>query len=293
MPQATLHDGSTIEIEVHGAGPAVVLPVNPRPVEGPQAEEMRRWGADPALGRSLIDGLSDAFRMVVFDYEGQVLGTPKPRTLTPANAAADVLAVADAAGAERFAYYGYSWLAVIGLQLAIRTARLSALVMGGWPPIDAPYRDMLRVTEASAALSAAQATGNAGEPDAADKDDEWSSTGLSEDQAQQFVTLYLGLQDFDDRATQSQIRCPRLCFVGSADEMAYSERWGGVQIELAGPIVRGRSVLEELGWDVEVLDGLDHIQAMQAARVLPIVRPWLASALSGEPDAWPGHGPRR
>jgi len=30
---------------------------------------------------------------------------------------------------------------------------------------------------------------------------------------------------------------------------------------------------------VRVLEGLDHIQAMQAAHVLPIVRPWLAGRL--------------
>ena len=82
--QARLHDGSTIAVEVHGAGPAVLLPVNPPPVEGPQAEAMRAWGADPALGHSLIDGLSDAFRVVAFDYEGHVLAMPKPDTLTPA-----------------------------------------------------------------------------------------------------------------------------------------------------------------------------------------------------------------
>jgi pimeloyl-ACP methyl ester carboxylesterase len=139
MPEARLHDASTIAVEVHGDGPTVLLPVNPRPVEGPQAEEMRRWGADPALGRSLIDGLGDAFRVVAFDYEGHVLQVPKPDTLTPANVVGDLLAVADAAGADRFAYYGYSWLAMSGLQLAIRTDRLAALVMGGYPPLDGPY----------------------------------------------------------------------------------------------------------------------------------------------------------
>jgi pimeloyl-ACP methyl ester carboxylesterase len=129
MPQARLHDGSTI----------VLLPVNPQPVEGPQADELRRCGVDPALGRSLIDGLGDAFQVVAFDYEGQVLQVPKPDTLTPVNLAGDLLAVADAAGTDRFAYYGYSWLALAGLQLAIRTDRLAALVMGGFPPIDGPY----------------------------------------------------------------------------------------------------------------------------------------------------------
>lgn len=134
MPEARLHDASTIAVEVHGRGPTVLLPVNPQPVTGPQAEEMRRWGADPALGRSLIDGLSDAFRVVAFDYEGHLFQVPKPDTLTPANVVGDLLAVADAAGADRFAYYGYSWLALAGLQLAIRTDRLTALVMGGYPP---------------------------------------------------------------------------------------------------------------------------------------------------------------
>jgi len=44
MPEVKLHDGSTIEVQVHGEGPALLLPVNPRPVEGPRAEELRRWG---------------------------------------------------------------------------------------------------------------------------------------------------------------------------------------------------------------------------------------------------------
>src|SRR5579859_6392581 len=128
MPEATLHDGSTIEIEVHGTGPTLLLPVNPQPVTGPRAEQLRQYGADPTLGPSLINGLSDDFRVVAFDYEGQCLRLPKPDTLTPANAASDFLAVADAAGAARFAFYGYSWLAMLGLQLAIRTDRLWSLI---------------------------------------------------------------------------------------------------------------------------------------------------------------------
>ena len=136
MPEATLHDGSTINIEVHGAGPSLLLPVNPQPVTGPQAETMRQWGADPALGHALIAGLSDRFRVIAFDYEGHLLSTPQPDSLTPANAVADLLTIAEAAGTERFAYYGYSWLALLGLQLASRTDRLTALVMGGFPPLN-------------------------------------------------------------------------------------------------------------------------------------------------------------
>src|SRR5919106_3583238 len=201
MPEARLHDASTIAVEIKGRGPTVLLPVNPRPVRGPQAEELRRWGGDPALGRSLIDGLSDAFQVVAFDYEGHVLEVPKPDTLTPANLAADLLAVADAAGADRFAYYGYSWLALAGLQLAIRTDRLSALIMGGFPPLEGPYAEMLAVTMAThelAVASAASTPGTATSQPPQEPSDEldWSQAEvtLSEAQTRQFVTLYQALQ---------------------------------------------------------------------------------------------------
>jgi pimeloyl-ACP methyl ester carboxylesterase len=296
MPEARLHDGSTIEVQVHGEGPALLLPVNPRPVEGPRAEELRRWGNDPALGRSLIDGLADAYRVVAFDYEGHVLEVPKPDTLTPDNLAGDFLAVADAAGAERFAWYGYSWLALAGLQLAIRTDRLTALAMGAWPPLGGPYAEMLRVTVATHDLASAPSTARQGaagdaamaepasEPAPASSPEEldWSTVEvtLSEAQTRQFVTLYQALQGFDDRTAQARLACPRLCFVGSADEIDYGERWGGVHLSIAGPLVQRRAELESLGWQVQVLDGLDHTQAMQAANALPVLRPWLDAALS-------------
>lgn len=287
MKEAQMHDGSRIEIEIRGEGPALLLPVNPRPVEGPQADEMRKWGADPALGRSLIDGLCDRYRVVAFDYEGRVLSEPKPDTLTPANVARDFLAVADAAGAEKFAYYGYSWLALSGMQLALRTNRLAALVMGGFPPIDGPYREMLSVTNATYEMSrsapperpateepAAQGT-------AADEYD-WDNVNvaMSVSQTRQFVTFYRELQAFDDRAAQRAIACPRLCFAGTADVIEYGERWGGVRVNIAGPLLSGRRELEAFGWDVRTLEGLDHAKAMQAANVLPVIRPWLDSKLA-------------
>ena len=283
MPEVALHDGSTIAVEVQGRGPTVVLPVNPQPVEGPQAEELRRWGADPALGRTLIDGLRDAFQVVAFDYEGHLLQVPRPDTLTPANIAADLLAVADAAGADRFAYYGYSWLALAGLQLAVRTDRLTALVMGGFPPLEGPYAQMLQVTIATHQM-ASSAPSTASSPPPAEPSDEpdWSQVEmtLSETQTRQFVTLYQALQDFDDRAIQAQLRCPRLCFAGSADQITYDERWGGVRVDMAGPLIGRRAELEALGWEVRVPEGLDHLQAMQAAQVLPILRPWLLSKVA-------------
>ena len=269
MPRATLHDGSSIEIEIHGTGPTLLLPVNPQPVTGEQAELMRQYGTDPALGQSFIDGLSDTFRVAAFDYEGQCLRIPKPDTLTPTNVANDMLAIADAAETDTFAYYGYSWLAMVGLQLAIRTDRLSALIMGGFPPLNGPYKEMLVVTHVTYEM----ATGERSIPSA--EESEWSGMSLAVDQTRQFVTLYQALQGFDDQAVQTQLACPRLCFVGSKDEIQYDKNWGDVTVHLAEPIIQEKAQLSALGWDVKVLDGLDHIQAMQAKQVVPLLRSWL------------------
>lgn len=282
MLVARLHDGSELEFEMRGEGPFLLVPVNPVPVEGPQADEMRRWGGDPALGRALITGLEDIVTVVAFDYEGHLLEKPKPDSLTPDNVCSDILAVADAAGADTFAYYGYSWLALIGLQLAIRTDRMGALAMGGFPPLDGPYSEMLEVTTATHRISSEPRSHSPSSATATEPGD-WSSVEmtLSEPQTRQFVTLYLGLRDFDDRAVLSQVDCPRLCFAGSEDEIDYDQRWGGVRVSMAAPLRRHRDELEAVGWNVRLLDGLDHTQAMQARNVLPIIRPWLTSVLTG------------
>ena len=229
-----------------------------------------------------------------------MLQTPKPDTLTPANLAADLLAVADAAGADRFAYYGYSWLALAGLQLAIRTDRLTGLVMGGFPPLDGPYAQMLQVTTATHAMAVANsasapsgATTPRSSEDASGEPD-WSQVevSLTEAQTRQFVTLYQALQGFDDRAAQAKLGCPRLCVVGSADEIDYGARWGGVRVSMAGPVISRQAELEALGWQVQVLEGLDHTQAMQAAQVLPVLRPWLITWLAApRTAAGPGYAP--
>jgi len=265
-----------MDFEVHGEGPNLLLPVNPvAPAEGPETEQLRAWGADPALGHTLVEGFSKRFRVIAFDYEGHIQANPLPDTLTPDKLAEDFLAVADAAGADSFAYYGYSWLGMAGLQLAIRTNRLTALAMGGYPPLDGPYDAMLAVTEATHAEAGKPVSDKVVEPG------DWDSTevALSKDQTRQFLTLYQALQGFDDHAIQDQLTIPRLCIVGSTDNIQYGERWGNTLVSIATPVAANKSLLEELGWTVHLLDGLDHMQAMQAAQILPTVEPWLAEQL--------------
>jgi len=209
----------------------------------------------------------------VSHYEGHVLSVPKPETLTPDNIARDFLAIADAVEADRFAYYGYSWLALSGLQLAIRTNRLTALIMGGYPPIGGPYQEMLRVTMATHEMAISN-QGTAKEKRSSEIDD-WSDSEvtMTREQTKQFVTLYQSLQDFDDK------EAPRLCFAGSRDKIEYGERWGNVHVDIVGPLIHHDEELKEAGWDVQILEGLDHTGAMQAHNVLPILRPWLDAKL--------------
>lgn len=281
MIKVPMHDGKEIDVFIQGKGPHLLLPVNPIPIEGKQAEESRKWGVDPALGKTLIGGLSDQYSVVAFDYEGHVLSHPKPDTLTPLNIAKDFLAIADAAGAVQFAYYGYSWLALSGLQLAVRTNRLSALIMGGFPPIDGPYEEMLQVTQATHTMAINNRDKSEQSQSQTLEEMDWSQVEvtMSVAQTKQFVTLYQHLQDFDDRTAQAKIDIPRLTFAGSLDRIEYGERWGGVLVDIVGPLTSHAQELNQIGWDVEILEGLDHTGAMQPANVLPLIRPWLDSKL--------------
>jgi len=273
MLKVDLPDSAPIECEVSGSGPAVMLLVDPRPVTGERADELSRWGVDPRLGRTLCDELGDRFTVIAVPYEAHALAHPRPDTLTPDVIAADLLAVADAAGADRFACYGYSWLALVCLQLALRTDRLTALAMGGYPPVDGPYREMLAVTVATHEAAVAGPAEAAPDPDPSDWDS--SEVTLSPAQTGQFVTLYRALEGFDDRAAMARVSCPRLCFAGSADRIEYGPRWGGVVVDIAGALERHEATLRAAGWAVRRLPGLDHVQAMQPPHVLPVLGPWL------------------
>ncbi len=277
---ARLHDGSTIDLEVQGKGPALMIPVNPVTINVAQTDEMQKRGVEPSLGRSLVDGLCDKFRVIAFDYEGHLLQAPQPDTLIPNNIAIDLLAVADAADARQFAYYGYSWLALSGMQLSIRTDRLTALIMGGFPPIGGPYKAMLTVNLATHEIASAPKEPSKTSASSAEKSD-WNSRlmALTESQTRQFVTLYQALQDFDDRAAQARITCHPLCFAGSADRIVYGEQWKNIAVHIAAPLIEQKMELEALGWEVRILDGLTHSKAMQADAVLPVILPWLISRL--------------
>jgi pimeloyl-ACP methyl ester carboxylesterase len=274
--EAVLHDGSTIPVTIQGAGPALLLPARLEPPTPAEAETMRLWGGDPDLGPTLVKGLAAKNRVIAADYEGHRMAHPAPHTLTPGNVAADFLAIADAADADVFAYYGYSWLALSGLQLAIRTDRLRALAMGGYPPGDGPCPSRLAVSRAAHAMSL-HGPAQEGIPVIEAEPGDWDAVPVqtNEEQTQQFVTLYEELQDFDDSALTVPPALPRLAFAGAEDRIDYGPQWGNVQVRIGEPLATHRVALIEAGWDVEVLPGLDHLGAMHSSVVLPLLTGWL------------------
>ncbi|MNE43386.1 hypothetical protein D3C80_1375560 [compost metagenome] len=153
--------------------------------------------------------------------------------------------------------------------------------MGGFPPLDGPYDEMLTVTN----KTYQQASSNHN-PYVADEqvpiDPEqvdWDNIQVQIDpnQTKQFVTMYEHLRDFDDRAIQQLLELPRLAFAGEKDTIVYGESFGSVTVDIVGKLKQNKAALEQLGWDVEIIKGsdMDHTKAMQPATVLPLLKPWL------------------
>ncbi len=223
------HDGAPIRFKIYGRGTRFL---------------MLRHATDSALNH-----LVDRYRVIMIDY----LDDPKPYTLTPAAVTADHLKVADAAGAERFAYYGYSWGAVCGLQLAIRTHRLTALMCGGFPMLEGPYEEMLTVTTEHAAAA--------------------ERSGKDFAARRQYLTYYQTLRGFDDRQAQASISCPRLCVVGADDVVRFPD--GRPLARFGESVRRHKAELEKFGWTVRILPGKNHGTAREGDVIGPIIRPWL------------------
>ncbi|MFB5674510.1 alpha/beta fold hydrolase [Paenibacillus terreus] len=283
----TLHDGSALEVGLTGNSSAkvIMLPGARKNVYGDEAESLAKWGVDPEAGKKLVEGLSDKFRVLYFDYEGHLFEHPRPDQLTADSVVTDFLWIADEMKVESFSYYGYSWLALAGLQLAVRSSRLESLIMGGYPPFEGPYREMLTVTRKAydQTLNTHAHSENRLDAGTSPEEIDWETVQVSTNSAQtkQFVTLYQSLTDFDDRKVQHLLTFPKLTFAGEKDTIVYGENFGGVTVDIAGLLQKYKANLLSWGWNVEILQGsgMDHTKAMQPTEVLPLIKPWLIDKL--------------
>lgn len=266
--------------------PTIMLPGAKKSVYGQEADNLRLWGVDPELGKHFIEGLVDKFQVLYFDYEGHRLQHPSPENLTPENLVKDFLTIADEMNVKTFSYFGYSWLALVGLQLAIRTARLESLIMGGFPPLDGPYKEMMVVTNKTYEQALYNQNSSVIKDDAHINPEkvDWENIEVQIDtnQTKQFVTMYKNLMEFDDRDIQPKLVIPRLAFAGEKDTIVYGENFGSVTVDIIGVLQKNKQELEHLGWDIDILKGndMDHTKAMQPVTVLPLIKQWLMKNLN-------------
>ncbi|MCJ8014826.1 alpha/beta hydrolase [Paenibacillus sp. KQZ6P-2] len=282
-----LNNHSEIEVGLTGFPDrqTIMLPIAKKSVYDQEAENLKLWGVDPELGKHFVQGLADTFQVLYFDYEGHLFQHPNPENLTPEHIVDDFLLIADEMNIEYFSYYGYSWLALAGLQLAIRSNRLESLVMGGFPPYEGPYQEMLVVTNKTHTQSLRNQSEVVTQPEGSENPNEtdWDNMTVTIDPlvTKQFVTLYQSLATFDDRSIQHKLHLPRLAFAGEKDTIVYGENFGNVTVDIVGLLKNNRCKLEDLGWDVEILKGSDmnHTKAMQPTSVLPLIKPWFMQHL--------------
>ncbi len=208
-----------------------------------------------------LDRLTDRYRVLRIDYPS--IGGSRdiaPEDLTADRVCADLLAVASAAGFDRFAYWGYSWGAAVGLQLAARTDRLSALVLGGWPPLGAPYQGILQATRLK------------------QPDPEPSSMKVLRSKAQyrQWETYYASMLAWPERDAVARIAGPKMVFFGGEGDLVEA----GIPIRIASIIREHRAELQRQGWVVHEIAGQGHGVCMAPELVVPPVRAFLDAALA-------------
>lgn len=208
-----------------------------------------------------LDRLTDTYRVLLLDYPNIGGSTsPPPNEMTAQRVCSDLLATADAAGFGNFVYWAYSWGAAAGLQLASRSDRLSALAIGGWPPLGGQYRDILNAARSQV-----------------DDPPESARVVLREPaQYAQWVTFYESVLDWPEERAVASIDCPRMVVFGGQGDVDP----GGEDIRIAGTLRERRHELERLGWKVHEIPERDHSVCLDPSAVVPPVRAFLDAVLS-------------
>jgi pimeloyl-ACP methyl ester carboxylesterase len=245
-------DGTEIYFQSHGeqTKPAVFM--------GPHFYPSRSGDAG-SFTRAWIERLRVDFFVIAADYPRGIGRTGNPQGL---HFNADVAAeeygrIADAAGVERFGWVGYSFGGALGVQIACRTGRVTALAVGGFPPLSAPFKLMTDISIRSAECPGVL-------PPFIDLGVLWSAVGF-----------YKSLIGWPQRQEIPRLTMPRMIFMGDND----SAQGATETIPLAEILRTCEGDLRALGWGVSWLAGQDHESALQPTIALPIVHQFLREAL--------------
>ena len=203
-------------------------------------------GGNTQFTPDIVSPLTDRYRIVLMNSEA---ATPWPAEDHTADRVSNaILSAATAAGVDRFAYYGYSFGAVMALQVAVRSRRVEALICGGWPPLGAQYRETLAVTEVRGARG----------------------EGL---QARAF---YRSIAGWPEREAVTKLTCARMVFAGTEDRFDVD----GQRIRIGPTVAEHKDELQRLGWRVEMLSGYNHSLGARADVIVPLLRQFLDSVTS-------------
>jgi len=140
-PTITAADGTRIAYDVSGSGPALLL------LHG-GGQTRNSWAE-----RGYVDRLAKKFTVIRMDLRGSG-DSARPDTIAAYaldTVLADVLAVADAAGAKRFHLWGFGHGASIGRYLAVRSDRVISAVLVGMdmgPTLSGPVKDAIAAMRA-------------------------------------------------------------------------------------------------------------------------------------------------
>lgn len=247
MPFAEATDGCRLHYEVHGPADRPALLIGYPWTDGMAYTLGAMTGEDEmvattmAANRALVEGFAETYRVVHMDYprglppsEGPLDGDLRADTV-----ASDYVAIADAAGVDRFVALGYSWSGNAALQVASRTDRCAGVAIGGWPPLSGPYAEILGQLQTMIAEL---------EPD---------------DPVRAFQQMIANYYDsivghWDEEAAVAALSGVRISFFG-ADDVGVPEL--GLPLALAELTRSRRSDLERLGWTVAEIPGHDHMTA--------------------------------
>ena len=140
--------------------------------------------------------------------------------------------------------------------MATRSDRLTALMVGGFPPLNAPFERMTWVVK-----------------DMAKNLPQMAGVEFSRKLANQSVGFYEPLIGWSERDEVSQVKIPRMVFIGSNDiAQGLPEQY---KTELAEPVRESETELRDMGWEIHWILGAGHLDAIKPERALSIVRRFL------------------